>query len=421
VNNRVNRRISCIFALVCVVAFWSTTQGTDEYDISIFNQAFDLLEKNYINPLEIDIPKFRTKSEKEFLSTCSGGCLPNEAERKIDKILLKTNDPHLRLVASVLLKDDPGDVVGSQSHSQHYGLRLLEQNNHIVVTRVQPDSWAAKFGISVGDEIVSFENLTDKHEIFQTLANREFHNEPVVVGIHRLSGQTKPVRLIPSEFRWISYLKKIDADTSIIYAPNIFPTGTVDVEIHNLIKKALGNGSKKLILDLRFNEGGGPFGSINILGSFIKRADQVYTNINHQVIKYAYEDGKTYYENSDEPEKVNVETFENASKWNYPVAILVGPNTVSVSETLAATFQKYKRGIIIGESTWGGGGVLRNAFPLKTGAQMIITTHRISNADGTLLPLKVTPDINLPLDLVGLTKGHDNQIEAAVNYLDNQK
>jgi C-terminal processing protease CtpA/Prc len=198
-------------------------------------------------------------------------------------------------------------------------------------------------------------------------------------------------------------------------------TGVTDVEVHSLIKQALENGSKKLILDFRYNNGGGPFGSINILGSFINRVDQVYKNINNQVIKYWYVDGKTYYENSDEPGKTSVEDFDNPSKWNYPVAILVGPDTVSISEALASTFQKYKRGVVIGEPTWGGDGVLGNQFLIKTGAYLFIPTYRISNIDGTLLPLKVIPDIDLPLDLVGLTKGHDNQIEAAVNYLDNQK
>ncbi len=416
-----NKKTPFFVLIICVVACLATTQGSEQYDLSIFNETFDIIQQKYINPLEINIQKFRIESEKEFLSSCSGQCFADEAERKIDNILRKVNDPHLRLVPNAQLTDDAGDVVGSFSHYQHYGLRLLEKNQHIVVTRVQPKSPAAKAGIVVGDEIVSFENLKDKKEIFQTLATREYHEKSVFIGIFTRSGQNKTIKLTSSAFRWESYIEKINTNTSIIYVPNLFPTGIADVEVHSLIKKALENGSKKLILDLRFNEGGGAFGSANVLGAFVDKVEQIYTSIDNKIVKYRYENGMTYSERSNEPGKITTEAFENPSQWKYPVAILVGPNTFSISETLTANFQKYKRGIVIGESTWGGGGVVTDLFPIKTGANLLLPIYRISNTDGTLLPLKVTPDINLPLDLVGLTKGHDNQIEAAVKYLDNQK
>ena len=73
------------------------------------------------------------------------------------------------------------------------------------------------------------------------------------------------------------------------------------------------------------------------------------------------------------------------------------------------------------EDERGGGGVLGNRFTLTTGAGLNITTHRIYRVDNSLVPFKVIPDQEVALDLDTLVKGHDTQLEAAIEYLNKTK
>lgn len=93
-----------------------------------------------------------------------------------------------------------------------------------------------------------------------------------------------------------------------------------------------------LILDLRNNSGGSLQEAVELTGLFIKNGPVVQVKQTNGAIEpYADEDPEVYYDG--------------------PLAVLVNRFSASAAEIFAAAIQDYKRGIVIGENTFGKGTV----------------------------------------------------------------
>jgi carboxyl-terminal processing protease len=109
-------------------------------------------------------------------------------------------------------------------------------------------------------------------------------------------------------------------------------------DVRNLLKDLKQQGVDGIVIDLRENGGGSLSEATELTGLFIETGPVVQ-------IKDAFG-------------KVEVERDPDASiAYNGPLAVLVDRNSASASEIFAGAIQDYKRGIVIGEPTFGKGTV----------------------------------------------------------------
>ncbi|MEQ9008050.1 MAG: carboxy terminal-processing peptidase [Ekhidna sp.] len=110
-------------------------------------------------------------------------------------------------------------------------------------------------------------------------------------------------------------------------------------DVKNLITKLQEQGMDGLLIDLRFNGGGSLQEAIEMSGLFIPDGPVVQVrNYDQSVDKMDDEDGGEVF-------------------YDGPLAVLVNRGSASASEIFSGAIQDYKRGVIIGESTFGKGTV----------------------------------------------------------------
>lgn len=133
-------------------------------------------------------------------------------------------------------------------------------------------------------------------------------------------------------------------------------------DVKRLITELEGQGMDGLMIDLRFNGGGSLQEAIELSGLFIPDGPVVQVrNYDQSVDKMDDEDGGEVF-------------------YNGPLAVLVNRGSASASEIFSGAIQDYRRGVIIGESTFGKGTV-----------QNVIDLSRyIRNPDLNLGQIKMT-------------------------------
>ena len=156
-------------------------------------------------------------------------------------------------------------------------------------------------------------------------------------------------------------------------------------DVRKLLTELDEEGVDGLIIDLRYNGGGALQEAIDLSGLFIKKGTIVQVKSSNGKIRvYADED----------PAKV----------YNGPLTVMVNSFSASASEIFAGAIQDYKRGVIIGEQTYGKGTV-QNLLDLqryiedeKGGVgQLKLTFSKYYRATGSSTQHNgVTPDIVLP-------------------------
>lgn len=157
-------------------------------------------------------------------------------------------------------------------------------------------------------------------------------------------------------------------------------------DVRRLIENFKADTIDAVVLDLRNNGGGSLLEAINLTGLFIKSGPVVQVR------------------NSDGSIKVE-QDYDNSVTWSGPLAVLVNRFSASASEILAGAIQDYKRGIIIGENTFGKGTVqnvidLGQYIALPNGrrvGQVKLTLAKFYRINGSSTQLKgVKPDIEFP-------------------------
>lgn len=162
-----------------------------------------------------------------------------------------------------------------------------------------------------------------------------------------------------------------------------FKSATKDVK--KLLEELQAEGVDGVLMDLRFNGGGSLQEAINLSGLFIAKGP---------VVQVKNADGS-----------VDVGEDEDRSvAYDGPLAVLVNRFSASASEIFAGAIQDYKRGVIIGENTFGKGTVqnlvdLDQFLPQEKAelGQVKLTLAKYYRVNGNSTQhLGVKPDIEFP-------------------------
>lgn len=151
-------------------------------------------------------------------------------------------------------------------------------------------------------------------------------------------------------------------------------------ELDEALQQMYNQGMKSLILDLRGNPGGLLNVCVDITNRFLPCGTIVSTK------------GRLSSDNM-------IETASYSRTWSTPLVVLIDEDSASASEIFAAAVQDNRRGIIVGEKSYGKGTV-QTHFPLNTvNGNLRLTTARFYSPNGRPMTGQgVTPDVRVQDD-----------------------
>lgn len=270
------------------------------------------------------------------------------------------------------------------------------------VLSINEGSPAEKAGIKAGDVIYSVNGETVTRENYSDSFKKFSGNigESVNAVISR-DGEKSEITVTFADYEIQSvYYKTVDGCAYIKITA--FNDKTV-VQFKNAVDRAVSENALGLIFDITDNGGG-------MLDSVTEMLDYILPEGNLVSVEYA--DGKrTVLYKSDEQELC------------LPMAVLVNENTASASELFAASVRDYKKGVLIGKTTYGKG-VMQQTYKLHDGSSVKFTVAKyFSASEESYDGVGLVPDYEITLDedqtkyYYFLEDGENPYIQRAVDYI----
>ncbi|MCW1967474.1 MAG: S41 family peptidase [Anaerolineae bacterium] len=286
------------------------------------------------------------------------------------------------------------------------GATLNKKSNAISIVRTFENSPARKGGVLPGD-IIEAVNGTKVGELSTTEVAalvRGPRGTNVTLTLRRAE-QVKPFDLVLTRDKIsipVVTNKLVDdpagSGRKVAYASLYDFSGQSTKQLSDVIEAMLKEKPVGLVLDLRNNGGG--------------LLDQA-TRIGDMFLK----EGVYIIQRDSKGKEETRKTGNSGIAQDIPLVVLVNNGSASASEVLAGAIQDYKRGILIGETTFGKGSVqLPQSLP--NGGQLRITIQRWYTPLGrTIQGVGITPDYGVARTLQDEQAERDPQLDAAVNYL----
>ena len=335
-----------VFALILVFGFFlgkhlnfSIFQGND---LNKFNLVLSQLEDSYVDSINKD-----------------------ELIEKAVTNLLKDLDPH-----SYYIKAKDLSAINEPMEGSFDGIGVefnLTKDTILVVAPISGGP-SQSVGVFSGDKIISVNG--------DTIAGTGLKNEDVFKLLRGKRGTKVNIGILRKGHRELldfeitrDKIPIYSVDVSYMISPelgyikiNRFAANT-HKEFINASKKLLGNGMKKLVLDLRNNPGGYLGAAINISNEFLD--DDlliVYT-------KDRLGNKEEYYSN------------QKGLLLNTPVIVIIDEGSASASEIVAGALQDNDKGTIVGRRSFGKG-LVQEQFEYSDGSAYRITTQRYYTPTG---------------------------------------
>jgi len=171
-------------------------------------------------------------------------------------------------------------------------------------------------------------------------------------------------------------------------------------EFQTAATTALLNGSKGIILDLRFNGGGYLDSAVHILGEFLE--------VNQPAVQMK---GKTPQTNR------TINTNGPSRLADIPVVVLINQASASASEIVAGTLQDFGKAIVVGQTSYGKGTV-QDVIPFQDGSTLRITIAKWLTGRGQdINDNGITPDFIVDITEQNVADEFDSQLEKAREIL----
>lgn len=176
-----------------------------------------------------------------------------------------------------------------------------------------------------------------------------------------------------------------------------------DQQFKDKLEELLGQGMKKLIIDLRDNPGGEVTTVVSMADYILEDGGRILTVASREGTEEAYD-------------------AEDGHSLDIPMAILVNGNSASASEVFTGAMKDYGVATIVGTKTFGKG-IVQTLIPLSDGSAIKLTTDHYYTPDGHDIHEKgIEPDVTVELSEeaareVVIPVELDNQLQEAVKIL----
>ena len=364
---------------VNVLSSLISPQNEDPADLTLFWKIWNELSDRYVDESAIDKQSMVYGAIKGMVSSL--------------------NDPY----TVFMTPDETNEFDQSLNGTlQGIGAELTVKDGVLVVISPLKDSPAEKAGILPGDIVYKIDgNITSEMTLFEAITKiRGPKGTKVTLTILR-KGKDKPFDIaITRDDVNVESVSMKDEGNGIFYiAINQFSDNTKS-EFDNAIQKIILKDPKGVILDLRFNGGGYLDIAVDILSGLLKDKAEAVT------IKKR---------DSNDNETINVSG--NAPLADVPLVVLVNKGSASASEIVAGAIQDHKRGLIMGEQTFGKGSV-QEVDKMPDGSSLRITIAKWYTPSGkNISEVGITPDQVIEMTDTDVEQHKDPQLDAALKYL----
>lgn len=279
------------------------------------------------------------------------------------------------------------------------GAALSKNNetNAVTITNVYEDSPAEEAGMEEGDILLE----VDGHEVTGEDLNQVVAwikgEEGTEVKLHMLRDSQEmdltavrrmiEVQTVTCEMKdsGVGYIRVSEFD-AVTYEQFKDALKTLDDE-----------GMKGLVIDLRSNPGGNLTVVLDMLGQILPKGTIVTTENRNGKDEEYYCDG--------------------THEFTKPLAVLVNGYSASASEIFSGAVQDYKKGKIVGTTTYGKG-VVQEVLGLSDGSYLKITISEYFLPSGRSIDkIGITPDVEVEYEPDEENPEADNQLERAIEVV----
>ncbi len=299
------------------------------------------------------------------------------------KGLLGALDPH----SSFMEADEYGDLLDDTS-GKYGGIGIHIGIRDGILTVIAPieDTPAFRAGLQSGDKIV---DINGKSTAGITL--RE-----AVGQLRGPGGEAVSISILGSgdiEPRTIELIRDV-IEVASVKGTRMLQDGIAYVRLTqfaeptaNMLRKALDDlgagGMKALVLDLRGNPGGLLTQAIQVAELFLERGQLIVSTKGRRDL-----DGRT-----------ELRAHSTGESTTVPLAVLVNAGSASASEIVAGAIQDHRRGVLIGQTTFGKGSVQSVIRTRADGESAIrlTTAYYYTPGDRRIHQVGVVPDIQVEI------------------------
>jgi carboxyl-terminal processing protease len=322
-----------------------SSDGEIRDNLREFAQVYDLVEKNYAEPVNPD-------------KAIYNGAIPG---------MLRVLDPHSNFFDpkqyALLREDQRGKYYG-------VGMSVGPRNNKVIVIAPFVGTPAYKAGIRPGDIIAAVDGKPTDNMTTSDVADllKGAKGTTVHITIVR-EGAEKPLEftVVRDEIPRYSVDLAFEIKPGIGYMHVNGFTETTEHEVGQALENFQSQGELKgLILDLRQNPGGLLSEGVGVADKFLHKGQVIVS-----------------HHGRNSPEKVYRAAHGNGGK-DYPLVVLVNRGTASAAEIVSGAIQDHDRGLVVGESTFGKG-LVQTVYPLSENTGLALTTAKYYTPSGRLI------------------------------------
>ncbi len=319
-----------------------------------------------------------------------------------------TGDPY-----TDFLYGDEADAYYEDISGSFEGIGVYIENNTedntITVVSAIANSPAEEVGIVSGDKILAVSGVNYTGEQLNEAVKNMKGQSGTTVDVTVLKAATGETVTLTVERRHIDVTtvtsKMIEGTHTGYIAISQF-TETTGEEFRKHIAELTGSGAKDLVIDLRNNPGGYVDAAVDVASNFVKSGEEVVYTLDKDGEKESYtSQGSQYY---------------------LPLAVLINQGTASSGEILTGALKDYGLARVIGEKSYGKG-IVQEVFE-GIGGIASVTIARYYTPNGSCIhEIGIEPDETIAMEmdkyahLDELTLSEDEQLSAAVNYLNNRE
>lgn len=283
------------------------------------------------------------------------------------------------------------------------------------------DGPAGKAGLQRGDKIVAINGQalpgtrSSSDNLIPALEQRgQAIRFAILRGQERLEITVTPVIVSTP---WLPEAKNpvgLPSGTALIRIHEFTPYKEVGLRFHELVNAAQQAGASTIVVDLRDNPGGVATECTSAPGAFMPEVVNTLERRHSKTI-YRYANGVVSAGNGQKMTEAYV--IPNPAKFTGKVAVLVNAESASCGEVFPAQLQAAKRGLVVGEETYGILNTATSFFDLADGSLLGLTIAKSLHPNGQYFPERVKPDLEFAEDLEALANGRDTMLEKALEGL----
>jgi carboxyl-terminal processing protease len=391
---------------------------------NLFEQASFYLKFHYHGFSNVNLEILVARYKQELDRVCSGQgekCGYETARPVIARMLSDVRDGHTYYISPENYAESLVSQQGSSGPSDKplIGWQLQGTVGGVLVAELIAGGPAQLGGVHRFDKIIGMNGnrFTSGQNGIQQIRSASGSGQSTRFEIAR--GQARfEVTLtakILEDTDLLPYLEDSGAPSVMLLRIPTFETyEKTGLKVHELVNQAISSKATGIIVDLRDNPGGFLTECVAAAGAFVGNFSMIFES-RFESTTDGYKDGTVEDNDPIEPQSY---TIPKPAKFSGKVITLVNSSTASCGEEFAYRMQIEKRGLVIGEPTYGILNTATNDFVLIDRSALAITTVRALEANGKPFPERVMPDVKLVDDFLQTGRdGRDVLVERALELL----